>query len=193
MPEDKNEALSPEEIKVNAVFEKYDADIAEVEAQLNAINDPQPRQKHVPSFLRNDFTPKDETKAHLQNKIPILEKQAKGRAAEIAEKSQPAVQGKIYEKANTWRKEPKDQKDEKTVDESTNFVGMLRERGKLATQQKEFDATKEQAGTPFAENRQDATVQPSNYYSHLHFNDIDNPKIPDADKEMDAPEPDKED
>ncbi len=193
MTEDKDEILSSEETEVKDLFAKYDVRIAEVEAQLDAIKDPQNKPRPAPLHSGKDFTPKDETKSSLQAKIATLEKQAKGRAAEIAEKSQPSIQGKIYERADAWRNEFKEGKEEKTLDESDSFIARLRERGKFARQQKDFDATKEKAGMSFAENKQDATVKPSNYYAHLHFNDLDNPKLPDTDKEIDTSEPDKED
>lgn len=190
MPEDKEEDISPEEAEVNALFTDYDSKIAEVQLQLDAIDDPKYTPKPKPTFLRNDFTPKAETKAQLQNKISLLEKQAKGRAAEIAAKSQPGIQGKIYEKAEVWRNKDVETKDpKKQTDKSFGFIERLRERGKFEEQQRDFDTTKEKVGLPFAENKQDATIKSSNYYSHLHFNDTDHPKLPEPDKDIDVPEP----
>lgn len=194
MPDDKEEVISPEEAEVSALFADYDSKIAEVQAQIDAINDPKLAPRPKPSFLRNEFTPKAETKTHLENKISILEKQAKGRAAEIAAKSQPVIKGKIYEKAEIWRNKEEASKDpKKQADKSFSYIGRLRERGKFEEQQKDFDTTKERIGAPFAGNKLDATVKPSNYYSHLHFNDIDNSRLPELDKVVDLPEPDRED
>lgn len=192
MSEDKEEALSPEETEVNAIFTDYNSKIAQLQAKLDVINDPKHNLRLKPTFIRNEFEPKGETKAYLQKEIAILEKQAKGRAAEVAARSQPAIQGKIYEKAEVWRTQQKGQTEEKTLEESNGFVARLRARGKFGEQQKEFDTTQEKAGTPFAENKGDVTVKPSNYYSHLHFNDKDNPKLPDADKDIDVPEPEED-
>ena len=193
MPEDKKENLLPEEVEANHILAQYDKEIEQVQTQLDAVTAPSAKPVRKPEWIDRGFVTKPETELSLQNKIAVLQKQAKGRVAELAAKSRPAVQGKLYEQADTWRGKVQGQKDEKSLDESTSFVGRLRERGKFAELQKSFDQTEKSAGKDFAENKHDAAVKPSNYYSHLHFNDHDNPRLPDVDREVSVPEPDKED
>ncbi len=185
MAADKEEVITPEEAEVNTIFAEYDAKISEIESRLQATKEPRLKPDYRPSWAKNDFSPKGETEAALKKQISVLEREAKGKAAEVAAQCEPALQGKLYEKADDYRNpDNKVQREEnKTLDQSGSFLERLRERGKFGRQQEAFDKTKAVAGKEFAETKQDATVQPSNYYSRLHLS---------AKEAPDAPEPAKQ-